>query len=131
MENDDHIHEDINTLVGFLDQVDQFSFLYQELTEAKTKIDDPDNLREYQEAVRDEMQVIGEEGIKSSYMDAQEAYMRLDRYTERIQDALYRGEHDWLQDQKIGDPIDFYGEITELIRTFEEIDADRFGKQPL
>lgn len=126
MDEYETVQEDVTTLAGFLEQVDRFSAMYQELIEAGNRVDDEERLAEYQEAVRDELRVLGNEGIKQSYPEAQQAYRRLERYAEQIQDSLYAGEHDWLQEQKIGDPVDFYGDLNELLTSFEEIDTDAF-----
>lgn len=126
MDEYETVKEDVTMLAGFLEQVDRFSSMYRELIEARTKIDEEDRLDEYQDAVRDELRVLGNDCIKESYPEAQQAYRRLERYAEQIQDSLYAGEHDWLQEQEIGDPVEFYGDLNELLVAFEEIDTDAF-----
>lgn len=127
----DRLREDITTLTGFLEQVDQFTFLYQELCEAETKVDDEDTLQTYQESLRGEMKTIGEHGIKASYEQAHDAYWRLERYSERLQNALYTHDAAWLDEQDIGEPETFYGDLTELLTQFESIDSDRWTDMTL
>lgn len=125
----DTVREDVTAVASFLEQVEQFTFLYQELTAVSDIVETPDEEEQYQDALCEEMKTVGR-GLKEDYTEASNAYQRLDRFTHRVQESIESQQLDWFYEKGLGEPAQFYGEVKKLLSRFESIDSDSFGEQP-
>lgn len=125
MEPYDRLHEDVDVLVAFLEQVDQFTFLYEELLTVDTRIDDQEERAAYQNALRAEMKTLYDHGIGAMYDDATMASRRLHRFIQELENETETTELEGFE--QYDDPEQVYQSLRDLVVTFQSVEAENIG----